>query len=260
MNLSASPTPPWYELAFGELYPAIYSHRDDASARREILALARTLGLEHGEGAGQGGLRVLDVCCGDGRHAVALAALGLEVWGVDLSARLLARARRRRALRGRLAQADIRALPFASGAFDLAVNLFTSFGYFEEDAENDRALREMARVVRPGGRLALDHMNRETALRRLRPRDEIRRDGLRILQTREAREGRILKRIEVFHEETGKVSRIVENVRLYTPAEMQAMFERAGFETPRLYGAYDGAPLAPESERMIAVGVRRRGA
>ncbi|MDX1564853.1 MAG: methyltransferase domain-containing protein, partial [Phycisphaeraceae bacterium] len=142
----------WFEHAFGAMYARRYGHRDDTEAQRQVRQLVDWLEPPTG-------CRVLDVCCGGGRHLEPLLAMGFSAWGVDLSSDLLALAARRPALRGRLVRADARALPFVV-CFDWLVNLFTSFGYFRDEADNRRQLAGMAEALRPGGRLVLDLPNR----------------------------------------------------------------------------------------------------
>ena len=104
----------WFKTAFSRLYPLVYDHRDDASAAREAAQLIETLGLTGRE------IRVLDVCCGAGRHTAAFRSMGFSILGIDLSMDLLEQAGARQELSGLLARGDIRALPFRTG-FDLVL-------------------------------------------------------------------------------------------------------------------------------------------
>ena len=102
--------------------------------------------------------RILDVACGTGRHAVALGRLGYDVTGADQSAPYLAAARKRSArsrAKAVFVKRDMRRLGFDS-AFDVVVNLWTSFGYFRTASQDVAALRSMRRALRPGGRLILE--------------------------------------------------------------------------------------------------------
>lgn len=237
----------WYETSFGRLYRHIYAHRDDKSAAEESAGIVTLL-----EPAGRR-TEILDVCCGNGRHAAALTGMGLDVWGVDLSSTLLAEARAREELAGRVIRADIRELPFGT-RFDAVLNLFTSFGYFNEE-ENEDALAEMARVLVPGGQMLLDHMNRPAVERRVGS-DEKKHAEAVIRQNRRIEGNRVLKDIIVIEKGREPVH-LTEDVRLYGPDEMTAMLEEAGFEDVRLYGSFAGEPLSEESERMIAVARKR---
>ena len=122
-------------------------------------------------GAPEGG-DVLDVPCGFGRHAVPLGGGGYRAVGADRSQALLDEARRRAggARWPKLVRADYRELPFADGSFDAALNLFTSLGYLG-DEQDERALAEIGRVLRPGGGLVIETMHRDRLLHGFRERD-----------------------------------------------------------------------------------------
>lgn len=248
---AASSTGEWFRAAFDRLYPLIYRHRDAASARREIgdlLGVLRELGLPADAAA-------LDIACGAGRHLAAMREAGLAAVGVDLSAALLNKARHEAPLAGRLVRGDIRRLPFTA-AFDLATNLFTSFGYFDTDEANAAAMRQMVGVLKPGGLIVVDHANRHRTEATLVPYDAQRVDELRV-ESRRAIEGdRVVKRMTI-SDATGRTERITESVRLYRPDEMAALLARAGAEVVRAMGSFDGRPFDAESERMIVVGRRR---
>lgn len=238
----------WYARSFGELYPLLYRHRDDASAAAEVEAFARLLELEPHA-------RVLDICCGGGRHMAAMRTRGLDVRGVDLSEPLLHAAGQRPGLRGRIVRGDLRALPFAPASFDAAVNLFTSFGYFLDEAENRLALAQMARVLRPGGRLLVDVMHAAHLRRTLEPFSR-RTVGELIVENRRRLTGRrVVNRMRV--RDGNEQVIYTESVRLYEPEEFVAMFQQAGLKDVQLFGSFAGDPLGPDAPRMIGIGVRQ---
>src|SRR5262245_25632504 len=103
---------------------------------------------------------VLDICCGQGRHARALARRGYRMTGVDLSAAALAAAGKESGDQVIYLQRDMRDLGGLLGAFDAAVCLWQSFGYFDA-ATNEQVLKQIGRKLRPGGRLVLDIYHRE---------------------------------------------------------------------------------------------------
>lgn len=244
MTFDSNSESPWYVRSFGDIYPLIYSHRSDDQAEDEIRGLSRMLGLTGDEA-------VLDLCCGAGRHTAAARSLGFVVTGFDLSPQLLASAAERPSLRGRLVRGDMRRLPFAGG-FDLVLNLFSSFGYFEEDRENEASLGEMARVLRSGGVLVVDHINRKALEKTLVPENVEIRNGFRITQRRAIEKNRIVKRIEI-EDPDGAVSCCKESVRLYEPDEIVKLASQKGLRLRRLYGSFSGEPFGPSSPRMILV-------
>jgi len=232
----------WFEEWFGEEYLQLYPHRDDVEAAHAVGLLAEATGLRPG-------WRVLDVACGAGRHARAFRAVGARCLGVDLSATLL------RAARGvtdaPLVRADMRALPVRPGAMDLTVNLFTSFGYFDCDAEHAAALREMVATVRPAGWFASDFLFPAVLRARLVPCERIAVQGREVEVTRAvSADGHYVSKTI----RTTEGRRFVERVRLFEPEEMEAMLRDAGVRVRRRFGDYDASPLLPGSPRTILAG------
>ncbi len=236
----------WFVDAFGADYPFLYRHRDADSARAEITALMQRLDLP-------AGARVLDVCCGAGRHMLTLADLGYDIWGLDLSPQLLARAAEHPSIDDRLVRADIRALPFRP-VFDAALNLFTSFGYFQRDEENAGAMRQMVGTLKPRGRIVVDLIHRAHLEANLVEQTVEQRDGMRLRVHRAIVGDRVVKRTEI--ETAGRVRELVESVRLYGCEEITALLETCGVGDIELFGDFDGSPLRPDSTRMIVTGVR----
>jgi SAM-dependent methyltransferase len=237
----------WYRVAFGELYPILYPHRDDAAASQEIISLLEVLRLE------PKGVRALDLACGTGRHTEAMREAGFDVFGFDLSPFLLSKAQEHFQLRGRFVQGDIRNLPFEE-EFDLVVNLFTSFGYFS-DPENERAVNEMARILKPRGLLILDHINAEFLARTLVEEDQRKSGGFLIRQKRYISNRRVYKEITISGD-VGVRSTIRENVRLYSPKEIEGLLKRASFQIVDVLGSFDGNPFDGDCERMIVVAMK----
>ncbi len=234
--------PEWYHIAFGELYPLIYPHRSDDAARQELDALLRWFPVPSGA-------RILDVCCGAGRHLDALLSHGYDAWGLDLSGFLLHEAIKRPRLRHRLIRSDIRTLPFRS-RFDIVMNLFSSFGYFHEEDDNQHALDAMVSVLKPHGRLVIDHIHRPYLERNLVPETRTERDGWRVTQHRSISGNYVIKQIEATQNHHPPVM-IEERVRIYLPEEFHTMLQKAGCDSIQWWSGFDGAPLTPESPRML---------
>lgn len=145
-------TTEWWQTFFDGLATEFWNRfTDEAPTAAEADAIVRLLQLRTGDA-------VLDVPCGNGRHALALAALGMRVHGVDLAPQNVAEAlrnARERGLEVAVTTGDMRELPWR-GRFDAVVCLGNSFGYFEADAEHARFLRAVAATLRPGGRFVLE--------------------------------------------------------------------------------------------------------
>jgi SAM-dependent methyltransferase len=232
----------WFEEWFGEEYLQLYPHRDAAEAERAVaLILERT--------AFTPGWRVLDVACGAGRHCRALEAAGARCVGLDLSMALLRVARR--VTRAPLVRADMRALPIRPGSMDLTVNLFTSFGYFERDAEHTAALHEMVATLRPQGWFVIDFLNPAAVRARLVPRETRQLDGAEVAVARSVSvDGRyVCKTITT----TGG-RRFTERVRLFSADEIATMLAEARVTIRHRFGDYDASPLGADSPRTILFG------
>jgi SAM-dependent methyltransferase len=236
----------WFEQWFGEEYHVLYPHRDEEEARRAVALVQKVAPWE-------AGARVLDLACGAGRHAAELERLGARVLGFDLSPSMLRRARLR--IRGPLVRGDMRSLPFRPGSFGLAVNLFTSFGYFRDDAEHRHVVGQVARSLRLGGRFVLDYLNADHVRRTLRKgTEEV--DGAPTevrVRRRFSEEGRyVVKEIELGAENRS----FQERVRLFSPAELHNLLEEEGLRVDAMFGDYDGGPLDGRATRTILVATR----
>jgi SAM-dependent methyltransferase len=201
--------------------------------------------------------RVLDLACGPGRHSVPLAQRGFAVTAVDRSAWLLERARAR-AGADRVSidwiQSDMREF-VRPGSFNLALSLFTSFGYFDDPADNQRVLENVHASLAPGGCFVLDVIGKEVIARNYMPSDarEVAQAGI-VVQRR-----RILddwSRIEVdwLHIHEGRVRTYGFRHWLYSAQELKGMLASAGFADVRIYGGVDGSTYGPEARRLVAVG------
>lgn len=240
---------PWWVAAFQEGYTELYAHRDFDSARREVRFLVD---------CGVGG-RVLDLCCGFGRHALALRELGCDVFGLDFSDSLLAKARRdprTRELARRFVRGDARELPFAGASFDTVVVLFSSFGYFGREGDS-RMLGEIARVVRPDGLVVLDLMNPERVKSGLVPHSVSERAGTRLDERRRIETDTngleaVVKDVEQ-HFPDGRFVHWSERVGMYAPAAVEELARAHGFAPEGTRGDYDGTPFSPHAPRQIVL-------
>ena len=236
----------WFEQWFGEEYHVLYPHRDEEEARRAVALVLKAARCEPGAW-------VLDLACGAGRHAAELERLGARVVGFDLSPSMLRRARL--GVRGPLVRGDMRSLPFRPGSFGLAVNLFTSFGYFRDDAEHRLVLRQVVATLRSGGRFVLDYLNADHVRRTLRhDAEEI--DGassdVRVRRRFSADGKFVVKEIELGAENRS----FQERVRLFSPAELRQLLEQEGLRVDAVFGDYDGGPLDGRATRTILVATR----
>jgi SAM-dependent methyltransferase len=238
----------WWEQFFDAEYETLYAHvLDPERTEREVAACVSILGLREGT-------RVLDLCCGTGRHAIPLQRRGMRVCGVDSSRTLLARAVDKAGRVGAFPAwvlGDARSLPLRDGAFDVAICLFNSVGYGTE-AEALAMLREARRCAKA---LLLETVHRDEHVRNCAPGgvsewDE--RDGVRVL-------------VERWIEPVPGVSRAVFRIqregrpdvvkdfrhRLFSATELVALLRKAGFERVECWGDYQRRPFAIDSPLLL---------
>ncbi len=239
----------WFAHAFGELYPIIYAHRTVEAARPEAEFAAAQIALRPED-------KVLDLCCGNGRHMAHLIAQGATVTGLDYSPTLLSLARQQLGPGIPLVRGDMRALPFTN-AFDVLVNFFTSFGYFLQPEDNAKVVHDAANALKPGGRFFIDYLNAACVEKTLVPESVRHSQGYEIRENRWIDTGlrRVNKNMVVLRDGV-TVHESGESVRLYDPDEFCTVLEAGGLRVEKRFGDYTGAPLNNSLPRMIVVGHR----
>lgn len=199
------------------------------------------------------GVRVLDLCCGPGVFTVPLARRAFDVTGVDRSPAMLDRARKRSADAGvtvRYVQADMR--EYADpGAFDVVLNMFTSFGYFEDPADNARVLRTLHTCLAPGGTLVLDVAGKELLARKVVPPKVVQRGGDLLVQTDTVLDDWARLRSDWVLVRGDRVTRTSLVWFVYSAVELRQMVEEAGFRGVEVFGGFDGRPYDQDAERLI---------
>ncbi len=235
----------WFREAFDHDYLTIYARRNEEEARHQVAFLLAQLALP-------AGARILDLGCGPGRHAVQLSRRGFRVTCLDLSLPLLklAEARSNRPL-WKL-RADMRHIPIGK-PFDAVVSFFTSFGYFDNSRDDLNVLREVSRILRPGGVFFLDLPNPLHLRSTLVPYSEERRDSTVLRQWRwyNPETCRVEKQIAI-RTENG-IRRVRESVRCYTLEEIRELLEKAGLSLEQIWGDFDGQPYTTLSPRILTL-------
>ncbi len=240
---------PWWASWFGEEYLALYPNRDDQEAEMQ----ARFAIDQLGSYAKLGKVGFLDLACGTGRHAVALNDAFLGVSGLDLSFRLL-RAARKRVSKPRPGYlcGDMRHLPFQGHTFGAVVNFFTSFGYFDDPRDDLRVLREVRRILVPGGVFLADIFNAERVISTLVSYEEKTIAGERVSIQRwyDPQRRRLEKEIKMGLDSIPRTYR--ESVRVYREDELRILHMEAGFLLLESFGDFDGSAYNPfRSPRLI---------
>jgi SAM-dependent methyltransferase len=198
---------------------------------------------------------VLDLCCGPGRHSLELSRRGFIVTGVDRTAAYLERAKANAEsedLSIEFVEADMRMF-YRPDAFDGAIMMYTSFGYFEDPTENLQVLLNVYRSLKEGGALVMDLMGKEVLARIFQERGWDEDDGVIYLQERKVCkdwswiENRwILIRDQERHE-------FNTSHWVYSATELFGMLIDCGFETVKVYGDLEGAPYDHTAKRLVVV-------
>jgi SAM-dependent methyltransferase len=251
--MSAVPPTPWYRDAdfWRDFAPLIFDGYRIRNTPAEIdRVLART-------GLGRGA--VLDLCCGPGRHSLELARRGFEVTGVDITRDYVEEARRASAEEGLSAEfleGDVREFQ-RPGAFDGAISMFSSFGYFDDLHDDRRVLANAAASLRPGGVLLIETMGKETVARNLRRRhwySPADKPGTLFLVENTiigAWERVELHWIVVRPDGSRAEARLL--IRLYSALEMASLLRDAGFSSVEIHGDLDGNAYGPDASLLVAV-------
>jgi SAM-dependent methyltransferase len=242
---------PWHEDdEFWEAFaPFMFRAELWDQARESADDLARLLELAPGA-------RVLDLCCGPGRYALELARRGMKVTGVDRTGLYVEEARKRAGADGldiEFVQADMREF-VRPGAFDACISMFTSIGYFADQAEDRRAVENVFASLKPGGRFVVNTMVRETLFHIFAPRTWDRaEDGTLMLQEREMNDdwSRIENRWTLIRDGVEREYRLGH--RLYSAAEMRELLEGAGFTGVRSFGDLAGGPFNRDARGLSMV-------
>lgn len=249
--------PPWYATYFGEDYLRIYDFLTPALTAWEVEGILHRLALPVGSS-------ILDLCCGHGRHAIALAKHGYRVTGQDLSEVFLCRAQTEAETQGveiRWIHSDIRNIPFEN-EFDAVINLFSSFGYLENEDEDRKVLQQVQRALKPQGLFLLETIQREAFLRYFAPHEISRHpDGLIVLEERsfDLLTSRNNARITMLDAD-GQRTEYHHSVRIYTLTELARMLAQAGLPVQTYYGGLDGRKLSLTSLRQVVLSQKGNGA
>ena len=250
----------WYLKSFGDDFAQIYNHKNE-TAREEVAAVLRYAQLpEKIEEAPA--IAVLDLGCGWGRHALEFAARGYDVTGIDTSDVLLQIARKNAekvGLKLRLINADMRSFSLPNKV-RLAVNLWTSFGYFSDDEENQAVLKNVWNVMEPGGIFILDLDNLPYFLRTtgagvitINSGDGKPIEALKSEEYEPGRSRRIVRYRFLDPNKAAGVEGVYLECRLYQYEDIRQALIEAGFRvnSTQKWGDFRGGTLTQNSPRMI---------
>jgi SAM-dependent methyltransferase len=240
---------PWWKTFFGEDYLHIYEPiLTPERTRREVDGIVNLLDLPEGSS-------IFDLCCGHGRHAIPLAQRGYQVTGQDLSEVFLREAETEAKAQGahvRWIHGDMRNILFEN-EFDAAINIFTAFGYLENQDEDQKVLQQVCKALKPGGLFLLETIHREGLMRHYASESISRYpEGLIVLEERsfDLLTSRNEVNVTMIYPD-GQRKEYSHSLRVYTLTELAQMLAMAGLKVKAYLGAWDGSDLTIDSFRLI---------
>lgn len=235
----------WFESPW---YLKLYSHRTDEEAIKAIeLFRSKTLLPAMS--------RVLDLCCGTGRHARSLAESGYRVTGIDYSKYFIRKATRENTIDTlEFIHCDMRD-EYPHAPYDAVVNFFTSFGYFEDDSENLLVLQQVYRSLRQGGWFVLDYLNESRVRSHLIAKSTKTLYEATITEERRIDGKYVEKKITIDFD--GKAQYFEERVKLYTLQDFKDLFSSASLEINGVYGSYLAEEYDPTTSPRLVIMARK---
>jgi SAM-dependent methyltransferase len=240
----------WYEQdGFWETFaPALFSSDRMLSAGQEAEQIVSLLKL-------QPGVSICDLCCGLGRHSLELCRLGYCVTGVDRTALYIEQAKKKadeQELNIRFVQEDMRSF-CEPNAFDAVVNVFTSFGYFEDAADDKQALENVYKSLKDGGKFLIDIMGKEVLARIFQEKRWREEDGVIILEEAKLAEdwSSVDSRWIIITD--GRRDECRFTLRLYSAAQLGELLKSCGFGQVEVYGDLSGSPYDQTAKRLVVV-------
>ena len=242
----------WYKDWFSSpYYHQLYQHRDDSEANNFIDILIASLQPANGS-------TMLDVACGKGRHSKALAEMGFDVTGIDLSFSSINEAKEFEDEKLHFFQHDMR-LPFWINYFDYAFNFFTSFGYFKTRREHDNAIRTIAQSIKENGVLVIDFLNVHYAEDSMQKNLIKKIDDTEFHITKWHDEDHFFKQIQVIDSSAKTLKHLyTERVAKFTLGDFTDMLSYQHMQIQEVFGDYQmGIYDVRKSPRLIIVAKKR---
>ena len=236
----------WFESPY---YHILYKNRDYSEAKYFIDRLHNHLGFHEGQ-------KALDLACGRGRHSIYLHEKGLEVVGLDLSPSNIQFAKSFEKEGLEFYTHDMR-LPFQLKEFDYIFNLFTSFGYFDQEADNLNVFRSISQSLKQQGIFVLDYLNPDYVLDQLVAKETKVEGGIAFDIRRKVEKGFIIK--DIRFQDGGKDFHFQEKVQILQLEDFQQYFEKCGYVIKEIFGDYSLKSYTKHlSERMIFISQKKQ--
>ena len=236
----------WIEDWFGsDYYSLLYRHRDEEEAKQFIDNLIGFLNIPSGS-------NILDCGCGRGRHSVHLSKRDFEGTGLDISKKSISCAKKQEKKNLTFHEHDLRNI-FKTNHYDAALSLFTSFGYFENESDNDKVIKTISSSLKKHGWFVLDFMNAEKEIKELVANQQCKADNVLYDVQRSLQNNCIVKEITVT--DKGEKQFFREQVKAYKQSDLENFFGKNHLEIVHLLGDYSLSSFDKiKSERLILIG------
>lgn len=236
--------PKWFQSWFDTpYYHILYKHRDYKEAEVFIKNIVTYLNLDKNDS-------ILDLACGKGRHSIFLNSLGYKVTGLDLSKNSIEYAKKHESNSLSFEVHDMRNTYKIQ--FEVVLNLFTSFGYFEDEEDNYKVIKTIKSSLKQNGIGVIDYMNSPVVINNLIDHNTFEADGVQFELKRHYENGFITKHIEV--KDAEKSFHFKEKVRAFSFADFEVMLKNSGLHLIDCFGSYKLEPFnSKTSERLILI-------
>ena len=238
----------WFRTWFDtDYYHLLYLNRDEKEARQFIDALLSFLKPSPGS-------TFIDIACGKGRHALQLAQSGFDTTGVDLSENSIQIAKESESNKLRFFVHDIRK-SFPQPRYDFALNLFTSFGYFDSTIEHETALQNIFNLLNQDGTFVIDYLNTNAIRNESNSSNELVYNDIRFITNKSISGKHIIKSIKVID---GKEEHFFqEKVMAFGSDELIMLLEKVGFEIKSMHGNYQLDSYDSNQPRLIIIAQKK---
>ncbi len=237
----------WFQSWFNtKYYHILYKNRDFEEAQRFIEALLTFL-------SPASNARFMDLACGKGRHSKYLNSKGFNVVGTDLSEASILDAKKDENETLQFVVNDMRN-EIEGYQFDFILNLFTSFGYFDSKAEDQKVIQSAANMMRKDGKLVIDFINIEKAIANLCPYEIKTIDGIDFQIKKFMEEGFIKKEINFTDNDSGQKYNFLEKVKVLYQDDFEVLLQKSNLKVEHVFGDYELNAFDPQtSDRLIFV-------